>query len=154
MREVVTGAASQDRHGERELVRGATSRTGVHGFLAALLWGDVPDSQARASLRQTLSLLGKALDGAPTPCLATEARTIALVPAAVAVDVSGFEAAATERTPEGPERQRLRELAVDALTRLLARSLILRRSCARTRSAMALRREGYLRCRHREVRPQ
>ncbi|MBI2205437.1 MAG: alpha/beta hydrolase, partial [Candidatus Rokubacteria bacterium] len=29
--------------------------------LAALLWGDAPDVSARASLRQTLSLVGKAL---------------------------------------------------------------------------------------------
>src|SRR5688500_18419369 len=116
--------------------------------LAALLWGDVPDSQARASLRQTLSLLGKALDDAPVPCLVTDARTVGVVPGAIDVDVIRFTAAVEAGTPaaleqagqlyrgdllEGlvldeasfeawllSERERLRELAIEGLAKLLA----------------------------------
>src|SRR5436853_7250037 len=72
--------------------------------LAALLWGDVADAQARASLRQTLSLVTRALDEAPAPCLVVDARTIALAPDAIAVDAREFEAAVAEATPEALER--------------------------------------------------
>ena len=116
--------------------------------LAALLWGDVPDSQARASLRQTLSLLGKALDDAPTPCLVIEGRAVAVASGAIDVDVARFEATVAEGTAEAleraaqlyrgdlldglvldeaafeawllTERERLREIAIDALAKLLA----------------------------------
>jgi len=116
--------------------------------LATLLWGDVPDGQARASLRQTLSLVGKALDEAPVPCLVTDARTIALVPAAVDVDVARFEAAVATAEPEAleratqlyrgdlleglvldeaafeawllSERERLREIVIEALLKVLS----------------------------------
>jgi DNA-binding SARP family transcriptional activator len=116
--------------------------------LASLLWGDVADAQARASLRQTLSLLGKALEHAPVPCLVTEARTVGVVAGAIDVDVSRFEAAIAEGTPGGlehaahlyrgelleglvldeapfeswllSERERLRELAIEGLAKLLA----------------------------------
>src|SRR5688572_10379949 len=116
--------------------------------LAALLWGDTADEQARGSLRQALSLLGKALAGARPPCLVTEGRTVTLVAGAVDVDVVRFEAAVKTGTPEAleqaatlykadllqglalnesafeewllSERERLREIAMDALTRLLA----------------------------------
>lgn len=116
--------------------------------LAALLWGDVPDVQARASLRQTLSLIGKALDDAPAPCLLTEARTIAVAPGAIEVDVVRFEATVTEGTPEAleraaqlyrgdllddlvldeaafdtwlvSERERVREIAMEGFAKLLA----------------------------------
>lgn len=115
--------------------------------LAALLWGDVADAQARASLRQTLSLLGKALEHAPAPCLVTEARSVGVVAGAIEVGVRRFETAIAGGTPaaleraaqlyrgellEGlvldeatfeswllGERERLRELAIEGLAKLL-----------------------------------
>jgi DNA-binding SARP family transcriptional activator len=111
--------------------------------LAALLWGDRGEDQARDSLRHTLVALRKVL---PTGLIA-EGRTLALDPAAVAVDVVDFVEGAATGTPEAleaasalyggdfldgfdlrepafeewlmGERVRLREIAIDVLTRLL-----------------------------------
>ena len=116
--------------------------------LASLLWGDTGDVQARQSLRQTLVLLRRALPATNPPILVVDHDTLALDPAAVEVDVQQFErlaAAGTAkvleqavklyqgdllegvRVTEEPfedwlrvERARLRQLAIDALTRLLA----------------------------------
>lgn len=113
--------------------------------LAALLWGDTAEEQARASLRQALFALRKAL---PATALLTEAETVALNPAVVAVDVGAFERRVAEGTPEAlaeaatlyhgdllaglalkeapfeewllGERERLRELALEGLAKLLA----------------------------------
>src|SRR5262245_39659360 len=113
--------------------------------LATLLWGDMRDAQARAGLRQTLFTLRKIL-GDPEP-LRLVGETVALEPTLVAVDVGTFEqrvalgtrdalgeAAAIyqgdllegltlqERPFEDwliAERVRLRELALEALARLL-----------------------------------
>src|SRR5262245_59508658 len=115
--------------------------------LAGLLWGDTGDEQARQSLRQTLVTLRRALPETRPPVLALDRDTLALNPDAVEVDVSVFErlAAGTTgkaleqaaalyqgdllegvRVTEEPfedwlraERSRLRQLAIDTLTRLL-----------------------------------
>lgn len=116
--------------------------------LAALLWGDRSDEQARNSLRQTLFTLRKALSTADTSALLIEGENLALNPSAVAVDVATFERLAAEGTPaayeqaaalyqgdllEGlgvteatfeewlrAERERFRELALELLAKLLA----------------------------------
>jgi DNA-binding SARP family transcriptional activator len=114
--------------------------------LAALLWGDMPDPQARASLRQALFALRKALaEGDP---LRQEGGAVALLPGAVRVDVVAFEQLVSEGTREAlaeaavlyrgafldglalretpfeewliGERLRLQELAIESLARLLA----------------------------------
>jgi DNA-binding SARP family transcriptional activator len=69
--------------------------------LAALLWGDTAEEQARASLRQALFALRKVL---PASTLVTEGETIALSVAHVAVDVAEFERRVKEGTPEALER--------------------------------------------------
>src|SRR5262245_43509571 len=57
--------------------------------LAALLWGDMREPQARAGLRQTLFTLRKVL-GQPDP-LRLVGETVALDPSLVAVDAKAFE---------------------------------------------------------------
>jgi len=114
--------------------------------LAALLWGERTDEQARGSLRYTLGVLRKAL--APGPALVAEGHAVGLDGAAIEVDALAFEALVEEGTPaaleraadlyrgdllegaavtEPPfeewliaERERLRELVIEALARLLA----------------------------------
>ena len=114
--------------------------------LAALLWGDMREAQARAGLRQTLYMLRKVLAD-PEP-LRLVGETVALDPALVAADVGTFEQCVARGTQdaleaavelyqgellegltvqEAPfeewliaERLRLRELALEALARLLA----------------------------------
>jgi DNA-binding SARP family transcriptional activator len=116
--------------------------------LAALLWGDLGDAAARNSLRQALFALRRALAPADPPCLAIESDTLALHPAGVEVDVAAFEREVADGTPEAlerataryqgdllaglrvedapfeewlmTERERLRELALEALAKLLA----------------------------------
>ena len=116
--------------------------------LAALLWGETGDKQAYKSLRQAMYVLHKALPAAGPPILVTRSGTIALDPTAVDVDVSAFERLLAEGTPdalhqaaglyrgdlveglnvdEAPfqewitvERERLRELALEVLGKLLA----------------------------------
>jgi DNA-binding SARP family transcriptional activator/ABC-type cobalamin/Fe3+-siderophores transport system ATPase subunit len=116
--------------------------------LAALLWGGIDEQAARASLRQAIFALRKALGAAERYVLVSDANTLALDPAAVDVDVVAFERLVAATTPtalesaaavyrgdllagfnidEAPfeewllgERDRLRERAIDALTRLLA----------------------------------
>ena len=116
--------------------------------LAALLWGEVPDLQARASLRQALFSLRQALPGTEPARLRLDGQAVALNPAAIEVDVTTFETCLGEGTPEGldtaarlyrgdllaglrvgeapfeewllAERERLRELALEGLARLLA----------------------------------
>ncbi|MFQ5897882.1 MAG: AAA family ATPase [Candidatus Methylomirabilia bacterium] len=116
--------------------------------LAALLWGERAEEQARASLRQSISALRKALAVTVPPSLLVEGNTLALSPSAVDVDVAAFErlvaggsAETLEQAAalyhgellegltlrEAPfeewllsERERLRELALEALAKLLA----------------------------------
>ena len=115
--------------------------------LMALLWGETTDTLARQSLRQTLTRLRRSL-GEGAPALLTDRQdTIALAPEAVRVDALEFEGAiaagdhaSLERAAvlyqgdlleginvdEAPfeewrvvERERLRELALEGLARLL-----------------------------------
>jgi len=114
--------------------------------LVTLLWGDSPEGPARNSLRQALFALRRAL---PPDAVRGESDTIALDPSAVEVDVAAFERGVADGTPaalaaavplyrgdllaglsvEGTgdfeewllgERERLRELALEGLARLLA----------------------------------
>jgi DNA-binding SARP family transcriptional activator/tetratricopeptide (TPR) repeat protein len=116
--------------------------------LAALLWGELSQGHARNSLRQALFALRQAVAPVRPACLRVEGATIALTPDAVDVDAATFERLVGERTPEAlaqavelyrgdlldgitlqeppfeewlmGERERLRELAVEALAGLLA----------------------------------
>jgi DNA-binding SARP family transcriptional activator len=117
--------------------------------LAALLWGELPEAEARASLRQALFTLRKALPAEPPPILLVDSAIVALEPTAVEVDVARFEQLVAHGTPaalaeaaglyrgdllaglvlkEAPgfeewllgERERLRELAQDGFAKLLA----------------------------------
>ncbi|HEY7521478.1 MAG TPA: BTAD domain-containing putative transcriptional regulator [Methylomirabilota bacterium] len=117
------------------------------GKLAALLWGDTREEWARASLRQALFAIRRAAGDTGSAALVLEGDTLALDPSAVAVDVAVFERlmssgdpAATEDAVslyhgdflaglvvDGPafeewlviERERLRELALVGLAKLL-----------------------------------
>lgn len=114
--------------------------------LASLLWGGMREPQARSGLRQSLFTLRKAVDVEP-PALLIDGQTVTLNPTSVEVDVVEFERqvadgtlAALERAAalyrgellegltlqETPfeewilaERERLRELALEALAKLL-----------------------------------
>jgi DNA-binding SARP family transcriptional activator/predicted ATPase len=116
--------------------------------LAALLWGGKSDDQARGDLRHALVALRKALAGVDPPPLLIEGQALALNPGGVEVDVARFERQIAEGTPQAlehaaeiyrgdlllgfalneplfeewlvAERERLREMALDALARLLA----------------------------------
>jgi DNA-binding SARP family transcriptional activator len=126
---------------------GACAREG----LAALLWGDTPETQARQSLRKTLSVLRQACAAAGEPVLLIGSDTVALDRNAVAVDVHTFERRVAEATPAAwanaaalyrgdlldgfylreaafaewltVERERLRGMAIGALEALLAHEL-------------------------------
>jgi DNA-binding SARP family transcriptional activator len=74
--------------------RAACEREG----LAALLWGDTPETQARQSLRKTLSTLRQALADAGAPVLLIGSDTIALDPVTTGVDVRVFERCLAEST--------------------------------------------------------
>ena len=115
--------------------------------LAGLLWGDMPDAQARGNLRHALSRLRKALPAGARPGLLLDGPSVALDPSVVDVDVAHFERLAADgrppaleqlaalyrgdllaglALPERPfedwltsERERLHELALQAFARLL-----------------------------------
>jgi DNA-binding SARP family transcriptional activator len=119
--------------------------------LWTLLWSDFGEAQARDSLRQTLSLLRKALAEAAEPVLVAQADGIVFEPAGISIDVGAFEQLAGQTEPEPlaqaaelyrgdlldglqlrspefegwmtAERQRLRESAVGALGKLLDHQL-------------------------------
>jgi DNA-binding SARP family transcriptional activator len=114
--------------------------------LAALLWGGMPEAQARSGLRQALFSLRAG--GVPPEALSVGRETVALAAATVEADVAMFESRAAAGTPEAlaeaagqyrgdllaglslreppfeewllSERERLREVALEALGRLLA----------------------------------
>jgi DNA-binding SARP family transcriptional activator len=116
--------------------------------LAALLWGGTGQEQARSNLRHTLFDIRKAMRGLSPGLLVAEAQAVVLEPAAVDVDVLTFEKLVAQGTAEAfeqavalyhgelleglsvdeppfeewllAERERLRELAMEALARLLA----------------------------------
>ena len=115
--------------------------------LAALLWGERSDEQARGGLRNALVVVRRALAGTHPPPLRIEGQTLALNPAGVEVDVVTFERQVAKGTLQAleqaaklyrgdlllgftvneplfeewlvAERERLREMALEALTRLL-----------------------------------
>jgi DNA-binding SARP family transcriptional activator len=115
--------------------------------LTALLWGDTAEAQARHSFRQALLTVRRGLGEGEPPVLVTQGDAIALDPAAVTVDVAAFEAALAGGHREGleraaalykgdlldgfgvdeapfeewrvVERERLHELALEGLARLL-----------------------------------
>lgn len=116
--------------------------------LATLLWGDLSDDQARHNLRQALFALRRVL---PPGSLVTDAAAVALAPDVVGVDVIVYERLASETKPDAlaeaarlyrgdfldgfvieeptfeewlqTERERLREVAVEVLARLLAHQI-------------------------------
>jgi DNA-binding SARP family transcriptional activator len=69
--------------------------------LASLLWSRVPTSQARHSLRQTISCIRGALDDVPTPLIVTEADTVRLNTPEVSVDALRFAQLASNAS--GPD---------------------------------------------------
>jgi DNA-binding SARP family transcriptional activator len=119
--------------------------------VAALLWGDKEEEQARHSLRQAISAIRKTLPRASQRCLVLEGGTITLTSSAVDVDAVLFERFVSDGSPsalqratalyrgellEGldvkeemfeewlmTERERLRELALDASAKLLSHQL-------------------------------
>lgn len=134
--------------------------------LASLLWGEMRQEQARTNLRQTLFNLRKALPVTAPESLHQDGAYVALDPAAVNVDVATFEALVTQGTPEAltraatlyqgdlltglavqepqfeewlmAERERLRELALEALARLLAQQRATGETEAAVRTALRL----------------
>ena len=116
--------------------------------LATLLWGGIREESARASLRQALFAIRRALAEAEVEVLRQEADTLALVTGAVELDVTAFERLVADGAPEAlaraaalyrgdllsgfaldeapfeewllGERERLRELALEGLAKLLA----------------------------------
>lgn len=79
----------------------APQRAHPRDALAGLLWSGSPQARARANLRQTLSLLNKALGPG---VLASSARNVALAPEGLEVDVLAFCALAEGTTVEALER--------------------------------------------------
>jgi DNA-binding SARP family transcriptional activator len=71
--------------------------------LAALLWPESAEAQARANLRQTLKQLRLALGDLRDAVIVADGDTLALQPGAVEVDVARFEARHAEGTPEALE---------------------------------------------------
>ena len=116
--------------------------------LAALLWGGIREESARASLRQALFSMRRALGADAATMLRQEGEALVLDAAASDVDVMHFADAVKEASPaslaraadlyrgdllaglvvdEAPfeewllgERERLRELALEGLAKLLA----------------------------------
>jgi DNA-binding SARP family transcriptional activator/tetratricopeptide (TPR) repeat protein len=121
-------------------------RAHARDTLATLLWGGLGEVEARASLRQALFMVRKALPA--LPFLVVEGDSVALDPATVEVDLVRFERRVADGTPPAleeatalyqgdllaglavsepafeewllTERERLRELAIEALAKLLA----------------------------------
>jgi DNA-binding SARP family transcriptional activator len=134
--------------------------------LATLLWGDTIEANARNSLRQALFLLRAALKQARSAAFRIDGDTVTADPQAIDVDVFRFEQLVGKRTPvsleqaallyrgdlldgfvidEEPfeqwlihERERLRELALDALARLLRHQNSLETTDAATQTARRL----------------
>jgi DNA-binding SARP family transcriptional activator len=70
------------------------------GRLAALLWPNSADEQARGSLRQTLALLRKALAPAGLPGIAARGDALSLDPTGIDIDAVAFDEALAAGTPE------------------------------------------------------
>jgi len=134
--------------------------------LAALLWGDKSDEQARGDLRHALVGLRRALSAMTPSLLRVEGRILSLGPDGLEVDVVRFEQCIAEGTPAAleaaaelyrgdlllgftlseplfedwlvAERERLREMALEALARLLAHKTKETSSEAAIRTAVRL----------------
>ena len=137
--------------------------------LAALLWGDSGDRQARDSLKQALLRLRRSLGPAASMALVTNRQSVTLDQDRVSIDVGVFEQLLGDQPPEAleraiglyrgdlldgiqvraaafedwllVERQRLRGLAVEAATRLMMQSLA---AASRDRAVTAARRLLFL----------
>src|SRR5262249_37291475 len=72
--------------------------------LAALLWGDTGDAQARQSLRHPARPPPHPRPKPPPPILLADHDTLALNPAAVDVDAHAFERLGAEGTPSALEQ--------------------------------------------------
>src|SRR5437899_12411253 len=72
--------------------------------LAALLWGGIREESARASLRQALFAIRKALGADAVAVLRQEGDLVALNPVVVEVDVANFERAVVLETAESLAR--------------------------------------------------
>jgi TolB-like protein len=72
--------------------------------LAAMLWDERAETQARADLRKSLSRLRQALPEAARASLVAEGEQVALRPDLIEVDLALFERAAADGTPETLER--------------------------------------------------
>jgi DNA-binding SARP family transcriptional activator/Tfp pilus assembly protein PilF len=120
--------------------------------LAALIWEEKAETQARANLRKTISRLRQSLPDEAAGCLLTGPSRLALRPDSVVVDVARFEELAQAGTPDcleqataiykatfldgfldcsdafddwaAIERRRLEELARSVLERLLEHYVI------------------------------
>ena len=116
--------------------------------LAELFWGNSAEEQARANLRQALSSVRKALKVEKAGCLVTTGDRISLADRDIDFDVATFEGLVADSTPDGlkradalykgdlldgfslkedtfeawvrAERERLRHLASNMLTKLIA----------------------------------
>lgn len=71
--------------------------------LSGLLWGDVPEEQARASLRQALSAVRKALGEIGDQAVHAGSQGLKIDPGTVAIDAQLFEAAAENDKPDALE---------------------------------------------------
>jgi DNA-binding SARP family transcriptional activator len=115
--------------------------------LAALLWPDSSEQQARTSLRQALTAVRRAVEPAGGELIVADSEQVALEFANLELDVAQFEQAATSRSVDGwqqavqlyrghlldgfsaeaptfeqwcaAERERLRAIAINALAELL-----------------------------------
>src|SRR6266849_575241 len=72
--------------------------------LATLLWGDMPDAQARGNLRHALSRIRKALPRAARPGMVLDGPSVALDPSVVDVDVARFERLVADGRPAALEQ--------------------------------------------------
>ena len=116
--------------------------------LAELLWGNSAEEQARANLRQALTSIRRALNGDGAAFLVADGDQISLSKSEIDLDVARFERLVAEATPDAlkqaaalykgdlldgfslkedsfevwarAERERLRLLASNALTKLIA----------------------------------
>ncbi len=133
--------------------------------LASLLWSDRGDPQARDSLKHSLTRLRQGFESAISQPIVADRNSVSLDSRAVTTDVAAFERLLRDGTPEAleqaatlyrgdlldgigirdpafedwllVERQRLRQLAEEALSKLMAQSMA---AGARERAAAAARR--------------
>src|SRR5262245_17423610 len=71
--------------------------------LATLLWGDMPEAQARGNLRQALSRIRKTLPKSVRPGL-IDGANVALDPETIDVDVARFEQLVKDGQPAALEQ--------------------------------------------------